>query len=1207
MKHSSNLSSFSGAASVMLKIGAVCSLFWSGYAQSGLATEPLLTRAAAVRPNLLFILDDSGSMSGDDAFARHYFLASGASDTCGTTSRRDQAPINNQLYYDPSKRYDPDYSDTGVLKANASTSTFSDFTFYLPATGQTITNLTTKSSICTASRYNTHVVKSSTFQFGAAGATPANRATNPIATKGPKRTDCAGTTCTLAEEKKNIANWRAFHQTRLKAARSGVGKAFVNQPDTFRVGFGTIHETSTAGFSRMTDYGLAKTAFYTWLNDLAPDGYTPLRRVLDLAGQYYSQSSNTGPWAHSPWKTNSEGETALQHLSCRKSYTILITDGEWNDAAASSTIAGTDQDGRTDTPEIVHNDGVTKYQYKPYWSKADPRNLGRADKITNTSGFKNNLADVAQFYWAKDLRGAGNQPLANDVTPGKPTDRPFWQNMTTYTAGLGVQGTFSDAQYAQARAGTLNWPDPAASDPNNIDDLVHTAHNGGGEYLKVNDAEAFAEEIGRVVGSIAGEQFSQAGVAASAVTLTAGTKKFVPYYTANSWWGNVKMLNLTDTGDESGTAWQVVSTDALGKPTGVTTIPSATTRNIFTWSPLTKGISFDLTPLTANGLRASTAAANDTHLVVNTMDQATIDYLRGDRSGECSVCPAPKRVRESIMGDIVNSTPVFIKDNSNPGYENLSPSTPGQSTYDAYKNTSADAKAKRTEGVLFIGANDGMVHGFRESDGREVFAYVPQSVFGKLHQLASPTYQHQFFVDGPMVEADAYINAPFKSSAGSSVRWANLVLGTTGAGSRSVFALDVTWPTSMSSRSILWEINNKQTGMGDIGNVMSEVQSGITASGDWVAIFGNGPYSTAGQAKLMIVNLATGALMKSIDTDSLAGNGLGGVRLVKDTTVGSATRGRIMGAYAGDLLGRVWRFDLSGSTSTAWPSSATKLFTAVDAGGVAQPITAMPAVIPRTDKNSGGTVYPGYMVIVGTGKLYDDADQTSTAQQTAYGLWDKLPFGSTDSFSAISNRNDLVAIDVVASSAISSAIGVGTNPDGVTKFYDATSSTSIDWALHRGWRLDYVLTAGQRSIFAIEPVGELVRVDTIAPRTSQFSCTASASSGFNYLISPLTGSCSTRTTLDTNNDGNIDSSDARNCVYSTEADGEDVVLDVQSNGLSTGFVDVQDSRGHFRARVGDPPCIDPCTCQSPPPSSCTPPPPPGGAPSTRSWRQIFMR
>lgn len=1190
------------AANAIFKFLAVSGLFSAGYAVAGLASEPLLTRAASVRPNLLFILDDSGSMGGEDAFARHYVLASG---TCGTTDLADKATINNQLYYDPAKRYEPHYSNTGAPGTNASTSSFSDFTFYLPTAGQTITNLTTKSSICTASRYDRYEVRSGSFWYGAAGASPVNKGTtNPITTKSAKRTDCAGSTCTLAEEKQNIANWRTYHRTRSQAARAGVGKAFATQPDTFRVGWGTIHASSVAGFSVMKDYGLAKTAFYTWLNALPASGYTPLRQVLDLAGQYYSQSGKNGPWAHSPWKSNSENETSLEHLSCRKSYTILITDGEWNDAAASSTIAGTDQDGRTNTPEIVHNDGVTKYSYRPYWHTPDPRNLGKADKISNTTGFKNNLADVAQYYWARDLRGTGNEPLANDVTPGKPTDRPFWQNMTTYTAGLGVVGSLTDSQYSQARAGTLNWPDPSASTKNKIDDLVHAAHNGGGEYLKVNDADAFATEIGRVVGSIAGEQFSQAGVAASAVTLTAGTKKFVPYYTANLWWGNVKMINLTGTGDESGTAWQVIGTDTLGKPNGTTTIPSHSSRKVYTWSPASGGITFDLTPLTTNSLRASSSAANDTHLLVNTMDQAMIDYIRGKRTDECTVCASPKRVREAVLGDIVNSTPVFIKDNSNPGYENLAVGTPGQSTYDAYKNTSADAKAKRTEGVLFIGANDGMVHGFRETDGQEIFAYVPQSVFGKLHQLASPTYQHQFYVDGPMVESDAYINAPNKSTSGSSTRWANLVLGSTGAGSRSVFALDVTWPTSMSAKSILWEINNKQAGMGDIGNVMSEVQSGITASGDWVAIFGNGPYSTAGQAKLMIVNLSTGALIKSIGTDTSTGNGLGGVRLVRDTAAGSPTRGRIIGAYAGDLLGRVWRFDLSGSSSSAWPANGQQLFRALDSAGNPQPITAMPAVIPRTDKDSGGAVYPGYMVVVGTGKLYDDADQTNTAQQTAYGLWDKVNFGGSGTFSGIASRSDLLAIEVLASSAITSAAGAGTNPDGVTKYYNTSSSTTVDWSIHRGWRLDYVLTTGQRSIFAIEPVGKVVRVDTIAPRTNQYSCSSSASSGFNYLISPLTGLCKTQTTLDTNNDGNIDENDAVNCVYSTEADGEDVVLDIQDNGVSTGYVDVQDSRGHFKARVDDPPCTDPCTCQTPPPASCTATPPSG---STRSWRQLFMR
>ena len=1140
------------------------------------ATEPLLTRGSAVRPNLLFVMDDSGSMDDREVYARHYVVATGS---CGDSEYANQSPFNNLLYYNPAKRYEPGFDNTGTQRANASVpsgGSWTDLEVYIPNGGQStaILNLTKKDNICQSNRYDKIIVKRSAFNLNDSRS---DTSTNPF-TYSTSRTDCAANPCTLAEEKQNVTNWRTYHNTRLKAAKTGVAKAFTAQPDTFRVGYTTIHVgnangsgTGNAKLNGVKDYYLAKNDFYTWLNGFDASGYTPLRKALDIAGQYYSRTDKNGPWAHSPWLSNSEGETSAQHLSCRRNFTILVTDGEWNSSEAPTAGAKLNVDGTTGS-EVTHADGVLKYKYTP--RSTDVRSKGKADTVAGSlANFDNTLADVAMYYWVRDLRD-----LANNVTPGKATDKPFWQNMTTYTAAFGPVGKLTAAQVIQAKDGQINWTaaQPTDNDAETIDDLIHAAHNGGGEFLTLTDAASFASELGRVVGSIAGEQFSQAGVAASAVTLTAGTKKFVPYFTSNLWWGNVKMINLLANGDENDVAWEVIETDTLGKPTGNSKIKSHTTRDIYTWTPAEKGFDFKTTPLMAKGLIAASAASNSSTLLHNTVNGDMIDYLRGDRSREGSALQF--RPREAVLGDIVNSTPVFIKNNSDFGYQRLSAATPGQSAYAAYMTE----KAARTEGVLFIGANDGMVHGFREGSastvgGSETFAYVPQAVLGNMHLLASKTYQHRFYVDGPMTESDAYISAPNRVLPGNSTRWTNLVLGTAGAGARSVFALDATWPLSMSAKSVLWEINQATAGMADLGYVMSQVETGITASGDWVAIFGNGPYGTSGRASLFVVDLATGQLLKKIDTDTATGNGLGGTRLIRNA------QGMIIGAYAGDLKGNVWRFDLSASARTSWPSAGQLLFTAKDSSNNPQAITASPAVVPRTDK-------PGYMVIVGTGKLYDLNDQSSTQVQAAYGLWDTVPFGGAGAFSSIVGISSLVQVSVTTTASTTST--VGSEP---TTFYQAVPARAMNWdAGDRGWFLNYELTPGQRTIFSVEPVQKVVRVDTIAPRLSQQSCSAGTSLGFNYILDPLAGTCRAQSTFDTNGDGKIDTDDSTACVYSTEADGEDVVLDIRENGVSTGFIDIQDSRGHIKARVGDPPVV--------PASPGVP-----GLNVKRSWRQLIMR
>ena len=209
------------------------------------ATEPLLTRSAAIRPNLLLVLDDSGSMNGGQVYARHYVVATGS---CDEDKFANQSPINNLLYYNPAKRYEPGFSNTGTQLANPtvpSGNSWIDLTIYVPTAGQStaIPNLTTKANICKDNRYDEITVERSRFTLNGA-----NTSLNPFS-YNTNRTDCAANPCTLPEEKQNITNWRTYHNTRLKAAKTGVATAFTAQPDTFRVGYTTIHGSCCSFFA----------------------------------------------------------------------------------------------------------------------------------------------------------------------------------------------------------------------------------------------------------------------------------------------------------------------------------------------------------------------------------------------------------------------------------------------------------------------------------------------------------------------------------------------------------------------------------------------------------------------------------------------------------------------------------------------------------------------------------------------------------------------------------------------------------------------------------------------------------------------------------------------------------------------------------------------------------------------------------------------
>ena len=1199
--------------------------FNNAYAQP--AQVPLSTNAAPVKPNILFILDSSGSMEWTNIDAPHIIQARGGFVqggidliTCTGLAWWDldrqtiqRSPYHNEIYYNPTKRYYPGYDNNGVLKGNELPLTTDDdgFLVFLPIGADLSKDLDQKSfngktisQICKATQYlkytyrhtcNNRRCTSTSAYFTVhnidsfLGVSDVNdllittgegSSLGPFGKKNPARTDCNGTVCTVEEERINIANWKKYHSNRMLAAKTGIGAALAVQSDAFRLGYQDIDSNSVVP---VKDWSLQKTTFFTWLNGLVASGGTPLRSALDVAGRYFRDKKGVvgDPYNENPAVVEAE---SIQ-LTCRRNHAILVTDGGWNGAGMTSSD---DYDSKA-APEIVHANGKTKYTYQPGRSETDPRNNGRSDYASGTLGYSGTLADVAHYYWSRDLRTT----MANDASPGGITDLPFWQNMTTHTVGYGTAGRMTNtpndpnSDVALAKQSLGNWyiDSPLGSvESAKIDDLIHTAHNGGGKFLQITDALSFANQLGDLIGRIGSELFSQAGTIASSGILSSKTKKFIPYYTTGSWWGNLKMQSMDDEGDAVAGAgdWQVVETDAMGIPTGVTTIPAPDSRNIFT-------------------MEASNAIPLNTNNVISFKSLSTIAtdlnaFIRGDRSLEV----ARFRNRLSIFGDIANSTPVFVKNNYNSGYLWLKSSIPGATTFAEY----VKKKQERSEGVVFVGANDGMLHAFREgtsndNKGKEVFAYVPRGVHDKLNQLGSINFQHQFYVDGPLNEIDAFISASLPVNTGNkSNRWANILLGSLGAGGKSVYAIDVTDPLTMTAKSVLWEYGS--FGDADVGYVMGDVQAGITSNGDWVAVFGNGKYSNSTKAFLYVVNLSNGTLIRKIETNTATSNGLGSPRLVLDQYK------QIVGVYAGDLLGNMWRFDLTNADKSKWKGEL--LFTAVDSSSKAQPISAAPEVVPvyeylkdsvkQLSFNPVDGVSSGYMVTFGTGKLYDTADQPDVSVQSAYGIWDQALMGGTG-FSKVNSKTSLVQVTMESLVVTPTATNLGGT------FYSSKASKAVSWVTDRGWYIDYP-KSGQRTIFSFEKYQDSIFVSTIIPRKNPASCAANTPEGMNLIVNPLTGACPVRKLFDTNKDGKIDILDDPAATLDTNGDGQ---IDSSDNANYCGWI----------APVSGPPVILSKTItvngavirvtsiQYPDTKKTVYSPPVKMTVTGRSWRQIFPR
>jgi type IV pilus assembly protein PilY1 len=314
-----------------------------------------------------------------------------------------------------------------------------------------------------------------------------------------------------------------------------------------------------------------------------------------------------------------------------------------------------------------------------------------------------------------------------------------------------------------------------------------------------------------------------------------------------------------------------------------------------------------------------------------TLTAEVADYLKGDRSKEIQN-GGTLRDRVHVLGDIINSSPI----------------------HDPITNT------------VFVGANDGMFHAFSGANGAEQFAYVPAGLnFANLKTYADKDYKHRFFVDGQVVLS------PRRVTPGQSI-----VVGALGRGGRGVFALDASSPGSFGASSVLWD----KTGAAaepNMGLVIGRPVIARLNNGDVGLIVPNGINSANNRAVLMIYNLSTGALLAEIDTgegSSTAPNGLS-----SPAVFDAGGDGTVDFVFAGDLLGNMWRFDLTDTQANRWNNSGnrSKLF----AAGSSKPITAAPALAlnPKDYK---------LWVFFGTGRYLAAGDPGNAAVQTWYGMRD---------------------------------------------------------------------------------------------------------------------------------------------------------------------------------------------------------------------------
>lgn len=502
--------------------------------------------------------------------------------------------------------------------------------------------------------------------------------------------------------------------------------------------------------------------------------------------------------------------------------------------------------------------------------------------------------------------------------------------------------------------------------------------------------------------------------------------------THDDWGGHFARYLFSGEGGASALAWDAgaILTGAPGSPP----VPAPELRQIYT-SVVQPDGSLVMVPFTWPTLSLQQQA------LLNLEDgqgEQRLAYLRGDRSLESTAF----RQRSSVLGDAVHSTPVY-------------------------------AGPVEHRAVVYLGANDGMLHAFKASTGVEIFAYVPDALFAQLYHLSEAVYAHRAYVDGPASIGDALIGGEKKS----------ILLSAMGGGAKGVFALDVTDPDNFAGGlGAVWEFTSRDDPM--MGNVIAIPQiARVRVRRNVYRYFAIVPsgvnnYEDGGDGKGALFLLALDKprtegwkinsnyyrITTPIADKSLA-NALNAPVLLNDSD------GALRYAYAGDLQGNLWRFDFSGNAP--WSKAPGKpLFVARDAAGHRQPITQRPLL-------AFASVH-GYMVLFGTGRLIEAADRdTATAvTQSYYAILDSLQTPPD----VITSRHQLTQRFLDGSGALLSISGARMDVDS------------------KGWYLDFIEIA-ERSVNAGLLADGAVLFNTVLPGTDMCSPTRSRS----YALSALSG------------------------------------------------------------------------------------------------------
>ncbi|MDT3722164.1 PilC/PilY family type IV pilus protein [Pseudomonas oryzihabitans] len=1099
-----------------LRLLAGCLLAAAGSVSAStlnLGQQPLFL-TTGVDPNIVVTIDNSNSMKWGFIPDWLGYSANGLRAT-----RRVKSSAFNAMYYNPGVTYalpkKVTFSNGTLTVANYAVSSGFSFDFtkvYVNGFRPSAGTIDLSSEYRVAWEYDTSRGKDTDYSqsttYGSPTGTIAYLAENPNADFGTRtktgvpayyyvfnaaNANCNGLTSdedcytlvnpTSSADRQNFAIWYAFYRNRALSMQSSANLAFSQFSRTVRITWQDLSNCTTlnsSGSCRGISYSgsnqlltfdnQARANFFNWLSDVNFNTGTPLRAAMDNAGKFLQTTGVNGPYAKVPWTTQSP------EYACRPSYQVMMTDGKWN--SDSFSVGNLDGTSRT-LPDGKSYTAMSPFQ----------------DSASNT------LADLAFKYWYTDA-----QPnIANKLAPyvresssnadtqywNPKNDPATWQHLVTYTVGFGLSSSLTNpawggSTYAGGYSSSMTWPAASSDSDNNVYDLWHAALNSRGEFFSADDANGLVSSLNEVVTRIAQANSASASQASSPLldSSLSSNYTYVPTFSSTDWSGDLTkyLRSATTTSKVWSAQAKLDATYGSGNyAQRKVYMASGGVLKDFAWA--------NLSDAQKTSLNRSLTATSDSYGA----DRVT--YLKGNRSQESLTAKPAFRIRNHLLGDIIDSTPALVTTPSSPVAKmNALVGTAG--SYTAFLQTWAERASR-----IYVGANDGMLHAF-DDDGNETFAFIPSAVIANLYKLTDTGYggsNHQFYVDGSPVVQDVYFGGA----------WHTVLVGTLRGGAQAIFALDITDP---SQPKLLWEKSASDSDYAELGFTYSKPVIARLHTGDWGVILANGYNGANDKALLYVLNVADGsrlAVLEPTPNDGLtSANGL-------STPAAADVDGDLVVdyVYAGDLRGNLWRFDLLGSslTATATASNFKVAFggaplyrarsTSYTSGGSNQLQAIMAA--PLLVRHPSGT---GYLLVFGTGKYLETADATAVTSKAMsfYGIWDRQTDGSavssTPTLTTANLQQQTLGSDTTISytSATNAAVSTTAN---------TLSSNAVNWytstntAGQYGWYLNLPLT-GEMSITRPLYLADTLFAATLTPNDDP--CDSGAVT-YLYALDPFTG------------------------------------------------------------------------------------------------------